>query len=644
MKVNPVKFGMLRAAQLTAALLLSAALCAAEDAAKQAPASTPAKGSTESAVPNAATAEPASAPCSDVTPHFPSCGVSKRDVRKARALYREMEKLLQQQNYSEALEKLGAVRAISPRDAFFNDAERIVRQHAAAAQVRLGDKALHDSEPAAAATAFRKALELDPENTYPAERLYAALPPRGPGPVLASDTGEVLLKPLPGTHSFEFRGQSQMALEKFAALFGIGIVADATLTPRNVRIKLDNVDWETGSRLLLQATKTLMAPLGKNQVLVANDTEENRRDLVHVSLRTFYIQGENSAQALNDLTNALRTLFDLRYAVNNPANGTITIRAPQATMDAITRLLDDLSDDRPEVMIEAQVFQVSSSFTRDLGTSVPTDFTVFNVPTEIRKLVSGASFQDVLNALGASGQSARASNILAALLASGSSSPLAQPFGIFGGGITLTGLTIAASSLHFNDTHSLVRTVDQMLLRSRHGSAATLKVGARYPIATTVYSAVSVNSSILATLGLSSGVSASSIPSPQFSYEDLGLVLKTTPQVHGKLVSLEYELTLRAILATQANGPPTLTNRETRGTISTEDGQPVVIAGLVGKSELRAINGIPLFSAIPGLGKAFDVETKEKINDDLLILLTPHIVFEPRSRGAYIPLPAKMPK
>ena len=71
-------------------------------------------------------------------------------------------------------------------------------------------------------------------------------------------------------------------------------------------------------------------------------------------------------------------------------------------------------------------------------------------------------------------------------------------------------------------------------------------------------------------------------------------MLKATPQVHGRLISLDYELTVRALGATQSNGLPLLTNREMKGTISTEDGEAVVIAGLVEKDEMDAINGIPV--------------------------------------------------
>ncbi len=61
-------------------------------------------------------------------------------------------------------------------------------------------------------------------------------------------------------------------------------------------------------------------------------------------------------------------------------------------------------------------------------------------------------------------------------------------------------------------------------------------------------------------------------------------MLKATPNVHGKLISLDYELAVRALGATEANGLPDITNREMKGTISTDDGESVVLAGLVEKA------------------------------------------------------------
>jgi Flp pilus assembly secretin CpaC len=272
---------------------------------------------------------------------------------------------------------------------------------------------------------------------------------------------------------------------------------------------------------------------------------------------------------------------------------------------------------------------------------------VFNVTSEINSLVSSSSYQQIVSALEASGQTVNATTILAALLASASStssSVLSQPFGVFGGGLTLTGVTIPSTTFHFSRNNSLARTVDDVLLRAGHGKAATMKVGERYPIVSSQFSATSATSSILSALGLNTSAGTTSIPSPQFSYEDLGLVLKATPQVHGKLVSLDYELTLRALGATQSNGLPLLTNREMKGTISTNDGEGVVIAGMVEKDEIRAINGYPGLSSVPGLGSAFSADTKEHSTDELLVVVTPHITSGRTTNGSYLHIPTNVPK
>lgn len=590
-----------------------------------------------------------SPPCSDHDDNLPSCGVSSEERQKAEDLYRKAKKLARHGEFEQALAKLQAALAISPRDTFYTTAAQALRQKVAALRLRQGNEAIEKGDAASALADFRGAQQLDPANEYAAERLRDVLPApaRAGTEFRPSDLGELRLEPTPGVHNFEFRGSSPDALQKFAALFGVTTIADDGLTPRNVRITLDNVDWETGSQLLEKTAKILLVPLSEHQVLLANDTPENRNRYIDMSLQTFYCQGGSTPQQLTDLTGALRVMFDLRFVTADPSQGSIVVRAPAPTLEAIARFLDDLQDDEPTVMLEINVFEVSSVLSKDLGVSMPDQFSVFNVTSEIESLTSTSGFQQILAALAASGQSINASTILAALLATGSSSnPLAQPFATFGGGLGLTGVTIAATNVHLNGSDSLARTVDQVLLRSEHGKAATMKVGERYPIVTTEFSASNATTSLLSSYGISApgATGATSIPTPQFSYDDLGLVLKATPQVHGKLISLDYELTLRSLGATQAEGPPVLNNREIKGSISTEDGKGVVIAGLVDKGETSAINGYPLISSIPVLGKLFSVVTKEKTSDELLIIVTPHVTRESHQRGVYIPVPMIVPK
>jgi general secretion pathway protein D len=83
-----------------------------------------------------------------------------------------------------------------------------------------------------------------------------------------------------------------------------------------------------------------------------------------------------------------------------------------------------------------------------------------------------------------------------------------------------------------------------------------------------------------------------------------------------------------------------------KGAISTEDGEPVVIAGLISKSEIASLNGLPLVSMLPVLGQAFSEQTKQNTYDELLVVMTPHVVMG-RNRpntGSYITIPMNVPK
>jgi type II secretory pathway component GspD/PulD (secretin) len=634
---------MLRTALLAVALLISGLLDAA-DARAQVPVSA-------SNAPAKATAPAPERPCSDSEKNFPPCDLSKENRKQAKKLYGQAKKLVDRKQFDEALKKLQEARAISPQDAVYAASEIAIREKAVSEQLRKGNKAMQQGDAGTALSAFRRAAEVSPANEYAQQRLRDALPaPEEFGSAkLRAEPGETRLRPLAGVQNFDFAGTSLELMQQFAHSFGITTVPEAGLTSRRVKIKMDNVNWETGSEIIARVCKMLIVPMTETQVLLADDTEENRRNLVRMSLRTFYALGGSSPQDLTELTTALRVLFDLRYITPNVAMGSIVIRAPQSTMDAIATFLDYVQDDRPTVMLEVKVFQVSSTLSKDLGTSIPTQFTVFNITSEIRNLVSSSAYAQIVAALQAAGQPVNATTILAGLLASSSStssSVLSQPFGTFGGGLTMTGVTLPTSSVHFSGNNALTRTLDDVMLRAGHGKAATLKVGERYPIVSSQFSATSATSSLLSSLGISSSTAAATIPSPQFTYEDLGLTLKATPQVHGKVISLDYELTLRSLGATQANGLPIVNNQEMKGAISTEDGEPVVIAGLISKSEIASLNGLPLVSMLPVLGQAFSEQTKQNTYDELLVVMTPHVVMG-RNRpntGSYITIPMNVPK
>jgi type II secretory pathway component GspD/PulD (secretin) len=590
-------------------------------------------------------------PCSDVESGFPACGAPRAIVKKARAAYKHALRLSHQHDYEGALVAAREAHEASPRDIVYIAAEKALTEKVVTSSLKAGNQAMLKSDAAAALKDFHRAAELAPGNAYAQQRLNDALPLPSRVATWRSEIGEeVLLQPAAIRKSFEFRGLSSEFLQQFGRAFGISVLVQEGVIQRALRIKLDDLDWKNGVPIVEQMCKVLFIPVDEHQVLVVNDTEENRRNYMRMTLRSFYPTAPASLQDLNDLSTALRVLFDLRFISVNAKAGAIIVRAPQKTMDAIAEFLDAFSQSQPEVMLDVQIFQISQQFNRNTGVTTPNSFTVFNVPSEISNLTKSAVYSQILAALATAGQSVTTETILAALLASGSSlgvnTPLSSPFATFGGGITLTGVTIPSVSAEFSDIASQTRQVDRVQLRAQSGKTANFKFGERYPVVTTQYNISNPTISLLQSLGVSTSAvtGLTTVPTPQFSYEDIGLVLKATPRLHKDLITLEYEMTLRSLSSSTVNGLPIMNNQDMKGVISTGDGLPIVMAGMVDSEEMKSLTGIPGLSEVPGLGDALTPTSKAKTYSELMVIITPRLTSTADAHGSYIPLPAASPK
>jgi general secretion pathway protein D len=173
---------------------------------------------------------------------------------------------------------------------------------------------------------------------------------------------------------------------------------------------------------------------------------------------------------------------------------------------------------------------------------------------------------------------------------------------------------------------SSVRQLDHVQLRASQQKDATFKLGERYPILNASFAPVYNSSAISQVVGNQSYTA----PFPSVNYEDIGLTLKAKPTVHQNSdVAVELEIQFRTLGAVSSNGIPIIFNREYKGGIMLKEGEPVVIAGMITKSDQRSLSGLPLFSNVPGFGLLTSQSTKQDEEDELLILLTPHVVRSP---------------
>jgi general secretion pathway protein D len=95
-------------------------------------------------------------------------------------------------------------------------------------------------------------------------------------------------------------------------------------------------------------------------------------------------------------------------------------------------------------------------------------------------------------------------------------------------------------------------------------------------------------------------------------------------------VSLEISIEDSNVLASAAlgnlNNIPAFTKKTAKTILSVMEGQTIVLGGLISESKEKITSGIPLLSKIPIIGGLFGFQSYETIRDELILLMTPHII------------------
>jgi general secretion pathway protein D len=570
--------------------------------------------------------------CGNGVPGGVSCIASKKERKEARNAFARGLKLRDHKRLEEAFTQFDEAVRIVPQNPQFLTAREVVKAQLVFQHEERGNVLLLENARSQAAAEFRAALDLDPENLSARERLAEAS--RELSPVLPSilsarlvDAGEIHLAPKNDRATFHFHGDVRGLFTALATAYGVTAQFDDNVQARQVRFNLDDVEFFTALRLACQVSKTMWAALDEHQFLIAADNPENHRQFDRMSLRTLILPAHTTPQEVTDLVTTMRNMFDLRFVTSGQTSGTLEIRGPLRILEAGSKLLEQLSSERPQVMLDVHVFQISHQLTRNIGVHIPYTFNMFNIPAAALAGLGGQSIQSLINQLIASGGINQAgSSALSGLLAQlggQQNSIFSQPLATFGGGLTFMGLSLDKFVAALSLNESWVRSLEYMNMRAAQGNESTFHLGERFPILNASYAPIFNSPQISAVLGNQTYVP----PFPSVSYEDLGLNLKAKPTVHGDgSVSLQLELQVRSLTGQSANGVPVISNREYKGSINLKDGEPAVVAGEVSRTDTLSMSGLPGLGFIPGLNQAMMNNTKQEETDELMIVITPHIL------------------
>jgi len=612
--------------------------CLGNDAAPPSPqpsAQAPAQAASQVTTPTTCPADGSTTGCPP-TPAAVFVPASPKDRKAASRAFAHGLKLQEANQLDKAFSEFEEAARLAPQNSEYLAAREMTRERLALTYLERGNHELLQGHRPEALTEFRAALNLEPQNEFAQQRVRDVV---GPPPATAMGPAQLVarqdrleIRPLERIADFHYRGDARGLITTVATSFGLSVTFDDSFPTRQVHFDISQADLATALSAASAATKSFSVPVEDTVLFAAADTAENHRMFDRMGLRTFYIPSADVSRDLQQVVNALRGLFEFRFLSMNLAASTITIRGPMAQLEAASQFLAQLSSEEPEVVLDVNVMEVNHTYARNIGLHVPDQFNLYNIPAAALAALSGTNIQDLLNQLISSGGINQAGNeSIAALLAQLSSqqnSIFSTPLATFGGGLTLEGLSLDHLAAVLSLNESSVQSLQHVTLRASHTKEATFRLGARYPVLNASFSPVSNSSAIAGVLGNQSYTA----PFPSVNYEDIGLTLKAKPTVHRNSdVALELSVQMRALGATNNDGIPIINSREFTGGIVLKDGEPAFIAGMVTTLDQRSLNGLPLFARIPGFGVLTSQNSKQNEEDELLILLTPHVVSQPHT-------------
>ena len=296
----------------------------------------------------------------------PACKAAAKDLKSARQAFSRGLKQQQAKHLDRAFSEFEEASRLIPQNLEYLTAREMLRQQLVNSHLEKGNDSLMDGHQVEALGEFRQALLLDPQNEFAQQRLHDAVGPAAVqimgAPQLVESIDAIAAKPQEEHHDFHYRGDSRGLITAIASSFGLTVIFDDAFPSRRVNFDVEDVDFGTAMQAAESVTKSFSVPLDEKTLFATLESPENHRLYDRMGMRSFYIPGAGTPQDLNDLLNALRSLFELRFVSLNATSRTITVRGPKGTLEAAVQFLDTLDSTRPEVMLDVTIFQIEPFF------------------------------------------------------------------------------------------------------------------------------------------------------------------------------------------------------------------------------------------------------------------------------------------
>ncbi|MDC0435538.1 type II secretion system secretin GspD, partial [bacterium] len=278
----------------------------------------------------------------------------------------------------------------------------------------------------------------------------------------------------------------------------------------------------------------------------------------------------------------------------------LIITAPPDAMRSILAVIEQLDIRRAQVLVEAIIAELSTTNSSQLGVNFAVNGTDNDRPAAFTNL--GGATQALIGTIASEGTS----------LTGGLSLLLGR---LGGDGVDFGVLLSAIASDSDNNILSTPTLV------TMDNQEAEIVVGQNVPFVTGTQLS-----------------SSNDNPFTTIERQDVGISLKVKPQINeGDNIKMEIEQEVSDVSNTSVTGATDITTntRSVQTTVLVEDGQTLVLGGLIDDQVNDTHDKVPFLGDIPLLGSLFRFKTSSKSKRNLMIFLHPTILRDPETADYY---------
>ncbi len=291
------------------------------------------------------------------------------------------------------------------------------------------------------------------------------------------------------------------------------------------------------------------------------------------------------------------------------ANNALIVMAPEPIYNNIRSIVEKLDVRRAQIYVEALVVEVTSDKAGEFGIQwnflnpnrLNNNQTQVGGGTNFGTRGGGTNLLDAQVNLGSLGQGLNLGIIKGTITIPGIG--------------TITNLALLARALESDANTNILSTPNLVTLDNEE---AKIVVAQNVPFITGQYA--------------QTGSSTTVTPFQTIERKDVGLILRVKPQITegGSVRMVIYEEVSRVQDTTNAAG--IITNkRSLESTVAVDDGQIIVLGGLIQDSFTDGSNRVPLIGDVPVVGALFRYDNRQRTKTNLMVFLKPTVI---RTAGA----------